>query len=395
MANLKVSGLDIGTNTLTVDTKGTLLVNGNEVSGSGGGGISYVWPTETERIATTKMKTDEQGIQQDTNIVYKYNGTNWVEYYKTGSKYPEQTGNAGKFLMTTGENVEWSDVDLTDYYTKEDTDGLLDTKQDTLVSGTSIKTINGKSVLGNGDLDLEGLSTLSNPKLNEEVLTEFRHSVSGKPLYTKTINFGILPNATNKFLAHGIIDAEDIKVDTKESYAYYLQEQYPIVWTDTVATAQWRAWTDRTNIGMKTGFNATSIAAYITLQYTKTTDTAESPVRLVGGGKINGPIIGTKEKAQVLVAGTLDLNEGNLFIKTVTSDTTFTLTNISAIPNVVQSFILEITNGGNFIVTWWNNIKWDKGETPELTVNGVDILGFYTSDNGNTWRGVLLSKDSK
>ena len=102
-----------------------------------------------------------------------------------------------------------------------------------------------------------------------------------------------------------------------------------------------------------------------------------------------------KEKAQVLVASTLDLNEGNLFTKTVTSDTTFTLTNISAIPNVVQSFILEITNGGNFIVTWWNNVKWDNGEMPELTENGVDILGFYTSDNGNTWRGVLLSKDSK
>jgi hypothetical protein len=33
---------------------------------------------------------------------------------------------------------------------------------------------------------------------------------------------------------------------------------------------------------MKTGFNATSIAAYITLLYTKTTDTAESPVKLVG-----------------------------------------------------------------------------------------------------------------
>ena len=113
------------------------------------------------------------------------------------------------------------------------------------------------------------------------------------------------------------------------------------------------------------------------------------------GGKISGPIIGTKEKSQVINTGVLDLNEGNLFIKTVTSDTTFTLTNISAIPNIVQSFILEITNGGNFIVTWWNNIKWDNGEVPTLTKNGVDILGFYTSDNGNTWRGVLLSKDSK
>ena len=131
------------------------------------------------------------------------------------------------------------------------------------------------------------------------------------------------------------------------------------------------------------------------------THVLQSDLKTIGGHSILGKggnidltdII--KEKAQVLVAGTLDLNEGNLFTKTVTSDTTFTLTNISAIPNVVQSFILEITNGGNFIVSWWNNVKWDSGEMPELTENGVDILGFYTSDNGNTWRGVLLSKDSK
>ena len=113
------------------------------------------------------------------------------------------------------------------------------------------------------------------------------------------------------------------------------------------------------------------------------------------GGKISGPIIGTKEKAQVLVAGTLDLNEGNLFIKNITENITFSLSNINAQPSIVQSFILELSNGGNHIITWWNNIKWDNGVMPELTKNGVDILGFYTSDNGNTWRGVLLSKDSK
>lgn len=130
-------------------------------------------------------------------------------------------------------------------------------------------SINGKKFDSNNNIDLEGLSTLSSPKLNVETLTEFRHSISGKPLYRKTINFGTLPNATNKFMAHGIVGAEDIRVNVDDSYAYYLQEQYPIVWTDTTATAQWRAWTDRTNVGMKTGFNATSIAAYITLLYTK------------------------------------------------------------------------------------------------------------------------------
>ena len=82
MGNLKVAGLDIGSHNLTIDeSSGTLLVDGEEVSGSGGGGISYVWANETARTATTGMKTDEQGLQQDTSIVYKYTGSAWVTYY--------------------------------------------------------------------------------------------------------------------------------------------------------------------------------------------------------------------------------------------------------------------------------------------------------------------------
>ena len=96
MGNLKVAGLDIGSHNLTIDeSSGTLLVDGEEVSGSGGGGISYVWANETARTATTGMKRDEQGVQQDTNTVYKYNGTVWKEYYvmsdSTVQKYYEGT----------------------------------------------------------------------------------------------------------------------------------------------------------------------------------------------------------------------------------------------------------------------------------------------------------------
>lgn len=42
-----------------------------------------------------------------------------------------------------------------DAYTKAETDDLLDAKQDTLVSGTNIKIVNGESLLGSGDLDLD------------------------------------------------------------------------------------------------------------------------------------------------------------------------------------------------------------------------------------------------
>ena len=57
-----------------------------------------------------------------------------------------------KTWVKEGADSTGGNVDLTNYYTKEDTDGLLYTKQDTLVSGASIKTINGQSVLGSGNL---------------------------------------------------------------------------------------------------------------------------------------------------------------------------------------------------------------------------------------------------
>ena len=50
--------------------------------------------------------------------------------------------------------------DLSNYYTKTETDNAItaatSTKQDTLVSGTNIKTINNQSILGEGNITIEG-----------------------------------------------------------------------------------------------------------------------------------------------------------------------------------------------------------------------------------------------
>ena len=46
--------------------------------------------------------------------------------------------------------------DLTNYYTKSQTNTLLNGKQATLVSGTNIKTINNTSILGSGNIDIQG-----------------------------------------------------------------------------------------------------------------------------------------------------------------------------------------------------------------------------------------------
>lgn len=54
------------------------------------------------------------------------------------------------------QSAQWVEIQLpTDYVTEEDLNTELDTKQDTLVSGTNIKTINGTSLLGSGNITLE------------------------------------------------------------------------------------------------------------------------------------------------------------------------------------------------------------------------------------------------
>ena len=51
--------------------------------------------------------------------------------------------------------------DLSNYYTKGETDTLLGEKQPTLVSGTNLKTINNESLLGEGNIDIQGGSSVN------------------------------------------------------------------------------------------------------------------------------------------------------------------------------------------------------------------------------------------
>ena len=91
----------------------------------------------------------------------------FVDVYLNGSKL--QTG--VEFTATNGTSIVLAAgaavgdvVDIVAYnvfsvantYTQAQTDSLLSAKQATLVSGTNIKTINGGSVLGSGDLSIGG-----------------------------------------------------------------------------------------------------------------------------------------------------------------------------------------------------------------------------------------------
>lgn len=115
------------------------------------------------------------------------------------------------------------------------------------------------------------------------------------------------------------------------------------------------------------------------------------------GGTMTGTLQlkGATETAVALGTGSaIDLSLGTVFSKTVTATTTFTVSNVAP-TGLVSSFILELTNGGSQTIAYFSGVKWSAGSAPTLTTAGVDILGFYTTDGGTTWRGSVLSSDSK
>lgn len=106
---------------------------------------------------------------------------------------------------------------------------------------------------------------------------------------------------------------------------------------------------------------------------------------------VNGLVCGN---TQALGGGTaVNVALGNFFSKTITANTTFTFTGA---PNTrAVAFSIELTNGGDYLVTWPASVKWPSGTAPSLTSGGVDLLSFITRDGGSTWRGVLSMKDSR
>ena len=73
----------------------------------------------------------------------------WFVWHGSWYAYPTQ-------VPTDAALVNAITTAVADFYTKAQTDTLLAGKQATLESGTNIKTINGESILGHGDITIQG-----------------------------------------------------------------------------------------------------------------------------------------------------------------------------------------------------------------------------------------------
>lgn len=99
-----------------------------------------------------------------------------------------------------------------------------------------------------------------------------------------------------------------------------------------------------------------------------------------------------RSNAESISASDIDCSKGNYFYKTVSGNTTFTVSNIpssNVSGSLVYSFTLEIAyTSGN--ITWFPNISWVNSSTPTLATTKTSLLMFVTRDSGANWYGSYL-----
>lgn len=94
--------------------------------------------------------------------------------------------------------------------------------------------------------------------------------VDGKPIYKKTINFGALPNAANKAVAHGISNLNRvIRVEAIADYGTG-NTKFPIPFSSPAGLESSVALAiESSTIGIRTGNDRSGATAYVTIYYTK------------------------------------------------------------------------------------------------------------------------------
>lgn len=110
-------------------------------------------------------------IAGNTNYYISLNNSSEIDYY-TKEEIDEKLD----------EIVAGGEIDLSNYYKKSEVDNLLlakadkselTGKQDTLISGVNVKTINGNSILGSGNIELQASTDLSDYYTKEECNSTF------------------------------------------------------------------------------------------------------------------------------------------------------------------------------------------------------------------------------
>jgi hypothetical protein len=289
-------------------------------------------------------------------------------------------------------------------------------KQDTLLSGTNIKTLNGDSILGSGNLDLSGgleyvvKTTNYTASDKQGVLTDtsggaFTITLPPTPAAGAQVvvadaggawgtnNLTVARNgSTISGLAENLVcDISGAAVQllydgtTWGVYAQIGGNGGTAVTLDGVQTLTNKtiAFADNTLTGVA-GVTATQTLTNKTLTSPTITTPAVSDPTATGAIYDNGSV-----RANVVAVSALDIDctLGNYFTKTISDASTFTFSNAPSSRS--YAFTLELTHTSG-AVTWPTEVKWPTDTAPSLTTGKTHLFMFVTDDGGSRWRGAAL-----
>lgn len=179
----------------------------------------------------------------------------------------------------------------------------------------------------------------------------------GKPIYQKCVDFGAMPNASAKYVPHGIAG-----IDTLVHFEFfpYNSARTFLTMPYTVTASQYINYqtnfiVDATNIGVECGTDRSAFSGYAILQYTKTTDTAGSGIWTPSGAQAvhystAEQIIGTWINGETLYQKT--------FHETIPNASGLYQFTSAAIPNlahVVDKDFSIADEGEGGYTPWYNN----------------------------------------
>lgn len=114
---------------------------------------------------------------------------------------------------------------------------------------------------------------------------------------------------------------------------------------------------------------------------TLTNKTLTAPVS-TGAIYDNGSV---RSSIVAVAALNIDCSAGNYFTKTISGNSTFTVSNVPA--SLAYAFTLELTHTSG-TVTWFSGVQWPGGTAPTLTTGKTHLFTFVTDDGGTRWSGI-------